>query len=111
MDKIEKSVLDYFRQVSEVTRSQVITVVSEKNKYRRDLVQKAINLLLDAKLLQIVGLADTLALTNEGQRRLQSWYKRINWSHYALKISTYLVVFLLGLFASEIKDLIVNLFK
>ena len=111
MDKIQKNVLEYFKKVNEVTRGQIITVISNKNNYERDVVQKAINLLLDAKLLQIIGRADTLALTNAGQKMLQSWYKRINWIHYILKILTYLGVFILGLFANEIKNLIISLFN
>lgn len=109
--KIQQSVLKYIKKAREVPRSQVITVISDRNLEKRILIQEVINLLLDADLISIVGADDTLALTNKGHKHLGPWYRRINWQHHTLKIAKYIIVFLLGLFATEIKNLILNFFK
>lgn len=111
MDKIQQTVLKYFLKVNEVTKDQAITVISEKYNFERSAVAKAIHLLLDAKMLQIIGQADTMTLTNIGQRRLSAWYKRINWSHHFFKLLTFIVIYLLGLFTEEIKNKMLSWIK
>lgn len=109
--KLQRKILEYVRQSKEVPRDQIMIVLSNQNIEKRSTIQENINLLLDNKLIHIVGVADTIALTNKGYIALKSWYERINWKKYAIKIFFLACVSLSGLFSEEIKIFIVSLYK
>jgi hypothetical protein len=113
MKRIDKKVLKtIYKQFLKTRQNYQLKTKSIAHELKKDIeeIHKSVDILIGMKYVKIEGRAEGtcyISLTDEGMKESRSFskpfYEKLDW----LKILGWIIAFLLGLFADEIKDLII----